>query len=112
MLAAELLDAVGIAIEHLQDGQRPLGRRQIERHVPGGGQGHERMEADVVLSAERAGIGQRGGRHELAGLDAVLHLLDQDRQQLVGRGVLHQADQRLQFAEGEKAFAIVGHGSA
>ena len=81
--AAELLNLLRVAIEHLQDRQRlPLGGQQLG-HLQRRQHGHRRVEADVVLAAERLGIGQRAGRDELLQIRlAAVELFDQDRLQL------------------------------
>ncbi len=68
------------------------------------------MIAFVILAAKRAGIGQRGGRDQPARVLAVLHALDQGRQQLVSRSVLHQTNQRLERAECQSIGTFVRQG--
>ena len=68
--AAVLVNAIGVAIEDLENRKRLLLRGQFARHVPCGGDGHEGVESDVVLAAECAGVGQRGGSDERAQLGA------------------------------------------
>ena len=57
------------------------------------------MEADVVLAAERARIGQGGRGHELIQLQAAAQPVNQQRLQLGCGRLLHQGDQGFQLAE-------------
>ena len=76
-----------------------FGPRQFARHGEGRRQGHHRVEADVILAAKRACVGQGGRGHNLLEVRALLYLVHDDRQQLGGRCFLHQANERLQLAE-------------
>ena len=53
--AADLLGVVGVAVEHLEERQRGLSLGHLAGHLEGRGEGHEDVEAEVVLAAERAG---------------------------------------------------------
>ena len=110
--AAVFLDAVRVAVEHLEHGQRATVFGQLARHVIGGGEGHQGVEADVVLAAERPRVGQRRGGHELLQLGPRAELLDQHRHEVPDGRFLHQADERFEPAEGEAlaAAVIVGPG--
>ena len=88
LAAAVFVNAVGVAIEHLQHRQRLPLDRQLARHVVGRRQGHHRVEADIVLAAERAGIGQRRRGHQRLELGAAIEAFDQRRQQPLDGGLL------------------------
>ncbi len=108
--APHLLDVAGIAVEHLQDRQRPLRLGQLARHLVGRRQRHDRVVAIVILAAERAGVGQRGGRHQLAEVRPGLHPLDDGRQEPVGGCLLHQGHQRLHRPNVKRSVASAGQG--
>ena len=108
--ASHLLDVVGVAVEDLQDRQRPLRLGQLARHLVRRHQRHDRVVAIVILAAERAGVGQRGGRHQLAEVGPGLDPLDDGRQEPVGGRLLHQGHQRLHRAERQAFGAFVGQG--
>jgi hypothetical protein len=57
LASTEFLDSVGIAIQHFQDWQWLQAGWQLLGHAICRGQRHERVESDVILPAERAGIG-------------------------------------------------------
>ena len=109
-VAAHLLNVVGIAVEHLQDRQGPLRLGQLARHLVGRHQSHERVVAVVILAAEGAGVGQRGGGHQPAEVLAGLDPLDDGRKQPVDRGLLHQGHQRLHRPERQTARRVVRQG--
>ena len=110
--AAVFLDAVRVAVEDLEHGQGAAVFGQLARHVIGGGERHQGVEADVVLAAERPRVGQRRGGHELLQLGPGAELLDEDRDEVPDGRLLHQADERFEPSEGESlaAAVIVGPG--
>src|SRR5262249_22228795 len=59
-----------------------------------------------------AGVGQGGSGHQLSEVGALLQAFDQQRQQFVGGGLLHQADKRFELAEGEYFGLVCGVGQA
>ena len=77
--AAVLLDPVRVAVEDLEHRQRASVLGQLARHVIGGREGHQGVEADVVLAAEGPRVGQRRGGHELLQVGPGVELLDQHR---------------------------------
>lgn len=97
--AAAGLDAAGVSIEDFENWERRTTARHFFCHVEGRRQRHERMEADVIMSAKRSGVGQCSRRNERAQVGPILQLLDKNRHELVGRRFLHQHDQRLEPAE-------------
>ena len=102
------LEAAGVANEDFEDRQGPAFLGQLLRHVEGRGQGHHGVEGGVVLAAEGAGVGQGGGGGELGQVGAVAQAFDQERQEFVGAGLLHEGDERVEFAEGEAVGRVVG----
>ena len=107
---AVLLNPACVAVEHLEHGKRTAGVGQFHRHVVGRGQGHHRVEAHVVLAAEGPRVGQGSRRDQLAEIRAGSQPSDQERQQPIGRGLLHHIDKRLQRAEGEPLGPLLGRG--
>ena len=60
--AAMFLDAIGVSIEHFEDGERLHLLGKFLRHMKGRRQRHHGMEADIIFAAKSAGIGQRRRR--------------------------------------------------
>ena len=110
--AAVFLDAVRVAVEDLEHGQGAAVLGQLAGHVIGGGEGHQRVEADVILAAERPRVRQRRGGHELLELGPRAELLDKDRNEVPDGRFLHQADERFETSERQSlaAAVIVGPG--
>ncbi len=93
---AVLLYSFGVAVQNLEHGQRFSAFRHQLRHLPGRHQRHDRVKANVVLSAKTPCVGQRSRGHQRLEFNTRTDLLDQHRLQLARRRVLHQPDQRLQ----------------
>ena len=102
---------IGIAVEHFHDGQCPPRLGQLARHLVGRSQRHDRVVAVVILTAERAGVGQGGGRHQLAEIGSGIDPLDDGRQEPVGGRLLHQGHQRLHRPERQAFGRTGGQGS-
>ena len=107
LVSAMLLDAVTVAVEYLEYRQRALLGREFSRHLIRGRQGHHRMEADVVLTAERPCIGESRRRHDLLQRCPRLPFLDNLREQLLGGGVLHEPDERLAITKRQVVRRII-----
>jgi hypothetical protein len=104
------LDAGGVAEQHLEHGQSAAGFRQFLGHVIRRGNRHQRVEADVVLAAERAGVGKSRRGDHVPQRRAVAQTLDDLRHQPRSRRFLHQGDERFQIAEGQPFRALLGVG--
>ena len=85
---AEFLDEPGIAMEHLEDGQRSALARHLLGHVIRGGERHEGVIAVVIVPAERAGIGQRGGGDEFIERQTGIEFRNENRQEFIRRRFL------------------------
>ena len=108
LAAAGRLHGGGVAVEDLEHRQRRPILRQFPGHVMGRHQGHEGVIAVVILAAERAGVGQGGGRHQCVQADAGFQLLHEDRQQFVGGRFLDKRHKRLAVSEGQGFGAFRG----
>ena len=107
LLAADFLQPRAVSHQHLHDGQRlALGARFLGRHLVGRREGHQGVEADVVLAAEGSGIGERCRGREGPEIGAVLELVDHLREQFGGGRFLQEGDERFQVAEGNVATVI------
>ena len=93
------LDAVGIAVKHFENRQRLKGFGKLAGHVERRRQRHHRMETDVILPTESAGVGQRRSRDEAAQLHTRFEFVGQRRQQFFDGGLLHEADERFERAK-------------
>ena len=98
-----LVDAVGIAVEHLENWQGLLPGGHLSGHMIGRGVRHDGVETHVILATKGPRIRQRPCRHQIAQFRARAELPHQLRQQLIHRRVLHQAHQRLQRTEIQSA---------
>jgi hypothetical protein len=85
-------------MDDLRDRQRAERRRHLA-HLRARRHRHQRVVAVVVGAAEGARVGERRGADQLRRRDARAQLSDQLRQELVGRGLLHQVDQRIERSE-------------
>ncbi len=108
--SAELLNAVGVAVKHFEHGEGLLGDGELLGHVPRGGEGHEGVETDVVLSAEGAGVGQGASGHEGLQAGARFELFDHERVQAVRGCFLHEGDEGFECAEGQGGLDFSGGG--
>ena len=106
---AMLLDAIGVAVQYLENRKRLLDLGQLDRHVVGRRKRHHRVETDIILAAERPRVGQRSGRQQMAQVGSLLQLLDEHRQQAIDRRLLHQADEWLEQAERQRIGHILAH---
>ena len=70
------------------------------------------MEADVVLAAERAGVGQGRRGDQPLQLGPLGELLDHGADELLGGRLLHERDQRLDRAEGQPLRLLPGRDRA
>ena len=61
---AFLLNARGVPVKNLEDGQGLFGLGKFVRQMQRGRQRHHGVEADVILAAEGPGIRERGCRDE------------------------------------------------
>ena len=104
-----LLDAAAVAIQHLEHGQRLALGGQLGRHLVRRHQRHERVIARVILAAERAGIGERRRGDERLELRARFQFVDEQRQQLIGRRLLHERHERLELAKSQPLAYLVGN---
>ena len=100
--ATLFLNPIRVAVQNLEHGQRLHRRRQFLRHLKRGGQRHQRVEAHVILAAERARVGECRGGNERAQIGAGAQTLGQRGQETVGRRFLHLTNERLQRAERER----------
>ena len=105
---AALLDAIGVAIQHLEHRQRLTIFRQLLRHVIRRGQSHHRVKAHVIFAAERTRVCQRRGSNQSPQIRAAFEFAHQRRDQRTWRRLLHHADQRLQLAEIQCGGGITG----
>jgi hypothetical protein len=100
--AAVLADAVRVAVEDLEHRQRLLAARHRHRHPVRRRERHHRVEADVVLAAERARVRERARGDEVAQARAGLQLGDERAHELVGGRVGHEPDERLERTERQR----------
>src|SRR5262245_36184837 len=87
--SALLLDAGCGAIENLEDGQSLLILWKFARHLVGGCQGHERVVACVVLSAESSRVRESAGGDQRAKVRPCAELGYEQRQETIRRRLLH-----------------------
>ena len=110
LASAALLNAIGIPVKHLEDRQRLQFCGKFLGHVQRRRQGHHGVEADVVLAAKSARVGQRRGGGQSSQIRARTQLLHQRWQQPVDGRLLHQAHQRLQRAESQFVSGLLSQG--
>ena len=105
----DLVEPVAVAHQHLHHGQRPpLRIGLLHRHVVGGGQRHERVEALVVVTAKGSRVDECGRTDQLFQVGAGFELLQHRGEKLVRRRVLQQANERVELAEREVLGFVLG----
>ena len=105
--AAKLVNAIRVAIEHLENGQGAASFGQCARHLVGRRERHKGVEAGVVLPGEGTRVGERAGGGKRAQIRATSQLLDEEGLQLRQRRLLHQRNERLKFPKGRKINSLL-----
>ncbi len=108
--AAEFVDAIRIAIEHFEHGQRAFAFRKFTDHFPGRADRHHGVKADVILAAKGPDVRKRRGLHELFEFRAGFQVVDQGRNQFSWFGILEKSNERFEFAEAEFLGRFAGPG--
>jgi hypothetical protein len=103
---AFFLNAIGVAIEHLEHGQRLHGFGQFAGHVKRGRECHHSVKTNVIFAAESASIGQRSSSDQTPKVGAGFESGGEGRQELVCWCFLHEADERFERAEVEHVRSI------
>lgn len=109
---AFFLDARRVPEKHLENRQGLLRAGQFFGHVKCGRKRHQSVEADIILAAKSAGVGECASGRELPQLGAGFDFLGEQWPQFGGGRFLHQAHERFESAEVQRLVRLGCKGGA